>query len=356
MNPTTSHSSPYKLILIVIGAVVSLHVLTAMALVMIKPQSVPAQPLEADEVMPIEIELVTPPVNIEQIVTKEVEVEPTREDNVQPKAKSIAAVKPQVVKKLEPTNKSTPVVKKQTVNEDRKVVESKDKVVEDKPKATQQPIEKQPVQVANTSTQEELTAQRLREQQRVLAAQAEAETALQAENLRKQHQAQKEAQDKANAAKEAQKRVAERQALASAQAQVEQEARAAEALAAQQASKRASEQAALQQAVKEAAAQATSNEPAAYGNIGQSSWSREPIFTSIQNKNYGFRGSEASIRVSMTVDSSGNISNIKISQSSGKNAFDRDFVNALSRAKLNPATRGNAPTKSIANFSFRMTL
>ncbi|WP_435978956.1 cell envelope integrity protein TolA [Psychrobacter sp. DM4] len=328
MNSTTSHSSPYKLILIVIGVVVSLHVLTAMALVMIKPQSVPAQPLEADEVTPIEIELVTPPVNIEQIVTKEVEVEPTREDNVQPKAKSIAAVKPQVVKKLEPTNKSTPVVKKQTVNEDRKVVESKDKVVEDKPKAPQQPIKKQPVQVANTSTQEELSAQRLRKQQRVLAAQAEAETALQAENLRKQQQAQKEAQDKANAAKEAQKRVAERQALASAQAQVEQEA----------------------------AAQATSNEPAAYGNIGQSSWLREPVFTSIQNKNYGFRGSEASIRVSMTVDSSGNISNIKISQSSGKNAFDRDFVNALSRAKLNPATRGNAPTKSIANFSFRMTL
>lgn len=345
MNPTTSHSSPYKLILIVIGLVVSLHVLTAMALVMIKPQPV----FEPEEVTPIEIELVTPTNIKEAAVVKE---------QAEPMTKPAAAPKTQVAKESKPVDKPKPVVKKQTVNDDKKAVEPKNKIVEDKPKVTPQPIKKQPAQVVNIPTQQELAAQKLREQrQRELAAQAEAEAAIQAENLRKQHQAQRAEQDKANAAKEAQKIAAERQAQADAQAKAEQQAKAAaEALAAKQAAKRALEQAVQQQAVKEAAAQAASNEPADYGNIGQSSWLREPIFTSIQNKDYGFRGVEASIRVSMMVDSGGNISNIKISKSSGKNAFDRDFVKALSRAKLNPATRGNAPTKSIANFSFRMKL
>ncbi|WP_201585887.1 energy transducer TonB [Psychrobacter jeotgali] len=99
---------------------------------------------------------------------------------------------------------------------------------------------------------------------------------------------------------------------------------------------------------------ATNNEPITYGNINDSSWQTSPNFNSIQNNKYNFKTPELSIEVSFSVDVYGNISNIKIIKNSGSNRFGKDFINALSKAKLKPTTIDEKPVKSVANFKFRM--
>ena len=292
MSSTDFNTPPVKLIMLAVSLVVGLHVLTAVALVAIKP---PAPNIELPKVTPpIEIEMITlppPPIESEEVVIEEREEEPVKKVKTQPKAKPVAAAKPKIVEK----HKAKPVDKlKPTVN----------KTVKQEPTITE---------LSSLPTDTNPTKEDLAERARILN---------EARESKERESKEREAKEREAKEREAKEREAK-----------EREAKEREAKE------------------REAAAQ-----PVSYGNIGKSSWSREPIFTSIKNKDYGLQGFEASISVSMSVDSNGNIGNIRKSKSSGNNEFDRDFIRALSKAKLHPATRGNNPTKSTATFTFRMNL
>ncbi len=331
MSLTDFNTPPVKLIMLAVSLVVGLHVLTAVALVAIKP---PAPTIELPTVTPpIEIQLVPPPpVEIEEVVIEEIEDEPVKKVKTQPKAKPVAA-KPKVVKQVKPVDKPKSIVKK-TV---KPVVEDKPVVIKKKPTVTiDSNTNQQP------STVKKPTATELADANKAQGL-ADAKKAQELADA-------KRAQELADAKKAQELADAKRaQELADAK-------RAQELADAKKAQELADAKKAEADAIKAKAAAAASNEPVSYGNIGKSSWSKEPIFTSIKNKDYGFQGFEASISVSMSVDSNGNIGNIRKSKSSGNNEFDRDFIRALSKAKLHPATRGNNPTKSTATFTFRMNL
>lgn len=322
MSSTDLDAPPLRSILIAIIIVVTLHVLTAVALVAIKPPEIKIEPEK--DTPPIEIEMVTLPTEPVESVVAEAEVvpkskpQPTSEPKPkpQPKPKPVAQEKPVIKEKKPAVQKEKPPQKKPI----------KEKKIEDKP-----PEKKQ-------SNNDKAAAD---ERRRIIAAQAE-----------------KAAQEAhAQEAKRLADAKAAREAQALAEAKTAREAEADAKKAQEIANAKAKAEAAAAQAKADAEAKAAaSKEPINYGNIGKSSWLREPIFTSITRKNYGFEGTEVSVSVSMSVDSNGNIGNMKISKSSGNDKFDRDFVRALSKAKLNPATKDNTPIKSTAILPFKMNL
>ena len=353
MGATDFDQSRVKLIVMVIAVVVILHVLTAVTLAMVQT---PAPVIEPAKIMPpIEIEMITltPPIENEDIVIEQIdeekvepEPEPVKEVKTQSKAQPVAAAKPKLVEKSKLIDKPKPIVKKIV----KPVVkENKPVVTKTKPDVTIQSNNDQQLSIVDKLKAAEITANRLEAQrQQILAAQANAKAVLEAEEQRKAQALTKGAADKVIQDKAAQDRANQDKANA---------AREAEEKAVRlQAQKDANDKKAEADTIKARAAAAANNEPVSYGAIGNSSWAREPIFTSIRNKDYGFQALEASVSVSMSVDSNGNISNIKVSKSSGNNTFNRDVTRALSNAKLNPATRDNTPTKSTATFTFRMKL
>ncbi len=332
MGSENLNAPPYRVILIIISVVVSLHILTAVAIVMVKPPLAIIE--EEKQIAPIEIQLLSPPPETPKPIVEKVAAKPVTE-SVQPPKKIIEQSKPQSKPKPIDTVKPAVVAASKPVS---KPV-SKPKVNE--PTEVKKVVKQDPAPLApkvDTITSTKIAEQQAEQQrQKVLAAQAHAKAMQQAQQ-REVELAKLEAQRAAQAKQEAQA------ASKAARDAAEKAAQAAEEKAAKKA--------------KEAAekAKAASNEPISYGTIGNSSWLREPIFTSIRNNNYGFQGTEVSVSVSMSVDANGNIGNIKISQSSGNNKFDKDFIRALSKAKLNPATRDNTPIKSTAILPFRMNL
>ncbi|MES1964127.1 TonB family protein [Psychrobacter sp. AH5] len=332
MGSENLNAPPYRVILIIISVVVSLHILTAVAIVMVQP---PAISEEEKQIEPIEIQLLTLPAETPKPMVEKAVAKPVPK-SVQPPQKASEPLKAKSKPKLADTVKPKAVVEPKPASEvvSKPVKPKVDKAEADKPVEVKKVVELQPTPKVETITSTKLAEQQAEQQrQKVLAAQAHAKAMQQAQ----QRQAELEAQRAAQAEREA-------QAAATAKAAREAAEKAAQ-LAKEQAAKAAAEK-----------AKAASSEPVSYGAIGNSSWLREPIFTSIKNKDYGFKGTEVSITVSMSVDANGTIGNIKISKSSGNHKFDRDFIRALSNAKLNPATRDNTPVKSTAILPFRMTL
>ncbi len=336
MGSENLNAPPYRVILIIISVVVSLHILTAVAIVMVQP---PAISKEKKRIEPIEIQLLTLPAETPKPMVEKAVAKPVPK-SVQPPQKASEPFKAKSKPKLADTVKPKAVVEQKPASEvvskpiTKPVKPKVDKAEADKPVEVKKVVELQPTPKVETITSTKLAEQQAEQQrQKVLAAQAHAKAMQQAQ----QRQAELEAQRAAQAEREA-------QAAATAKAAREAAEKAAQ-LAKEQAAKAAAEK-----------AKAASSEPVSYGAIGNSSWLREPIFTSIKNKDYGFKGTEVSITVSMSVDANGTIGNIKISKSSGNHKFDRDFIRALSNAKLNPATRDNTPVKSTAILPFRMTL
>ncbi|WP_171996350.1 TonB family protein [Psychrobacter sp. DAB_AL43B] len=270
------------------------------------------------ETPPIEIQMVTLPAEIKEPEVAMDTAEPVKP--IQPQPKSVATTKPKIAKESQPLAKTKPAAKPAATSENPKT-----KTQPDTTKAVENEPFKHKVKPQESISTVQADALAADNERKILAAQAE--------------KAAQEAQRLADA-----KTAREAQALADAKAGRDAQAKAD--------AKKAQEIA----DAKAKAAAAASNEPVNYGNIGKSSWLREPIFTSIRDKDYGFQGTKASVTVSMSVDSNGNIGNIKISKSSGKNKFDTDFIRALSKAKLNPATRDNIPTKSTAILPFEMNL
>lgn len=336
MSSTNLNTSPYKLIAIVVSVVVSLHALTAIALVMVAPPE--AKPETVDITPPIEIQLLTPLVPIEEIEEIEIENEPVKavlEDQPQPTLKPKPKNKPQTA-----VSSPSQVIKepKPNVRKDERQPKVNTRTTTDKG-STNQPL------VDNHSKpvfDEGLNDAEKRKQ--LLAAQAHEKAMLQAQAARETEQARLQAEQNAQTKRDAQ--------IAAAKAQAVKDAaeRAAQAKAAAKEAAAKAEQA--------AAAQTASNEPVGYGNIGKSSWQKEPDFRFIKSKTYKFNRTqtEVSVSVSISVDATGRLHNIKITKSSGDNQFDRDFVTALSKGRLHPATRNDKPIVSTATLPFRMTL
>ena len=336
MSSTNLNTSPYKLIAIVVSVVVSLHALTAIALVMVAPPE--AKPETVDITPPIEIQLLTPLVPIEEIEEIEIENEPVKavlEDQPQPTLKPKPKNKPQTA-----VSSPSQVIKepKPNVRKDERQPKVNTRTTTDKG-STNQPL------VDNHSKpvfDEGLNDAEKRKQ--LLAAQAHEKAMLQAQAARETEQARLQAEQNAQTKRDAQ--------IAAAKAQAVKDAaeRAAQAKAAAKEAAAKAEQA--------AAAQTASNEPVGYGTIGKSSWQKEPDFRFIKSETYKFNRTQAEVNVSvsMSVDARGQLHNIKIKKSSGDNQFDRDFVKALSNAKLHPATKNDKPIVSNATFPFRMIL
>lgn len=156
MASTNPNTSSLKLIVAAIGIVVILHLLTAMALVMINPPTPITAPPKA--LPPIEIQLLPPPVEIEPLKIDSIEIaqpEPVLQVKAQPKVKPVAAAKPQVVKKaiekIKPASKKViiaPVTQEKTEPNEPKLPIAK--TAKQAPAAAK-PVNEQPLDIVTKS-------------------------------------------------------------------------------------------------------------------------------------------------------------------------------------------------------------
>ncbi len=321
MSSTDFNTPPIKLIMLAVSLVVGLHVLTAVALVAIKP---PAPTIELPTVTPpIEIQLLPPPpVEIEEIVIKEIEEEPVKKVKTQSKAKPVAAAKPKVVKKPKSVDKLKSIVKKTVkpiVKEEKRVA------VKSKPIETRSQNNDQQLPKTNQPTAAEIEAKRL-EAQRLEAERRKIQAALEAEELRKEQALDKFAQDKANA---------EAKKAAQLQAQEIADAKKAQDIA--------------------DAKTAANRKPASF-EVTAAHWSVTPDFYSFDFRDYNFPNNTFSVVLSMSVSANGTISNRKIKKSSGDNKFDKELLRKLGQGKLKPFDRNGTSVQGVATLPLRYNI
>lgn len=308
MSSTDLEAPPLRLILIAIILVVGLHLLTAIALVIIKAPTLKDEPIK--ETPPLEIQMVTLPTQpIENVVTEVEEVpqskaesiptskpEPKPEPKTQQKMKAVTPVDP-VVREEEPIVKKekpvqTPSIKEPPVK----------KKIEDKPPV----IDKS---VAD-------------EQRRIIAAQAE-KTAQQAE------------------------RQAQAKALQEAQAQAARDAQAqADANAAKEAAQKAAQAKAEREAEAAARAKAeaaASNEPVNF-TASAANWASAPNFSFPDRAARRARsGDTLNVVLVLRVNKQGGIDSVRVAQSSGNPLLDKEAQRQVRSGKFKPFTKNGAP-------------
>ena len=314
MSSTDLETPPLKSILIAILVVVGLHVLTAVALVAMKPSAPKVAPPK--QTPPIEIELVSLPKEPEKVV-KSVEKEVTKVviDKSTPAPKPQAIIKPKpvtetpkqpVVQERKPD--ITPLVKKEKTTS----------IAQEKPSQKQiQKEESHPAidkaiseQLANNQKVNNQQA----EQRRLVAAQAE--KAAQEVQLQQAQEAQRVAN--AKAARDA-------QAKASAEA-----ARAAK------------------QAEEAAKAAAESNEPVNF-TASSANWVSAPNFSFPERvARRANSGDTLNVVLILRVNKQGGIDNVRIAQSSGNAALDKEATRQVRSGKFKPFTN-NAGVPVVGN-------
>ena len=314
MSSTDLETPPLKSILIAILVVVGLHVLTAVALVAMKP-SVPkvAPPKQTP---PIEIELVSLPKEPEKVV-KSVEKEVTKVviDKSTPAPKPQAIIKPKpvtetpkqpVVQERKPD--ITPLVKKEKTTSIAQEKPSQKQTKQEEPNpAIDKAISEQ---LANNQKVNNQQA----EQRRLVAAQAE--KAAQEVQLQQAQEAQRVAN--AKAARDA-------QAKASAEA-----ARAAK------------------QAEEAAKAAAESNEPVNF-TASSANWVSAPNFSFPERvARRANSGDTLNVVLILRVNKQGGIDNVRIAQSSGNAALDKEATRQVRSGKFKPFTN-NAGVPVVGN-------
>lgn len=306
MSSTDLDAPPLKAILIAIIVVVGLHVLTAVALVTIKPSEPKIEPIK--ETPPIEIELISlpapntePEVKAEQPVVQQkpqpiVEPERIEPPKPQPQQKPIAEPKAKVV-----TAKPTEI-KNKTAD-----VEPVAKVENKKPDI----IKKEPPKI-DTSMADE--------QRKIIAAQAE-----------------KAAQD------------AHARAVADAKA-----AREAQAAADAKTAKEAAQKAAQAKDEREAAAQAkadadakaaasASNEPVNF-TASNANWASAPNFSFPERAAKRARsGDTLNVVLILRVNKQGGIDSVRIAQSSGNSLVDKEAQRQVRSGKFKPFSKNGVP-------------
>lgn len=314
MSSTDLEAPPLRLILIAIILVVGLHLLTAIALVIIKAPMLKDEPIK--ETPPLEIQMVTLPTEpIENVVT-EVEEVP------QSKAESIPTPKPEP--KPEPKTQQ----KMKAVTPVDPVVREEEPIVQKEKPVQTPPIKEPPVKKKIEDKPPVIDKSVADEQRRIIAAQAEkaaqqAERQAQAKALQEaQAQAARDAQAQAdaNAAKEA--------AQKAAQAKAEREAEAAARAKAEAAAK---------------AAAAASNEPVNF-TASAANWASAPNFSFPDRAARRARsGDTLNVVLVLRVNKQGGIDSVRVAQSSGNPLLDKEAQRQVRSGKFKPFTKNGAP-------------
>lgn len=314
MSSTDLEAPPLRLILIAIILVVGLHLLTAIALVIIKAPMLKDEPIK--ETPPLEIQMVTLPTEpIENVVT-EVEEVP------QSKAESIPTPKPEP--KPEPKTQQ----KMKAVTPVDPVVREEEPIVQKEKPVQTPPIKEPPVKKKIEDKPPVIDKSVADEQRRIIAAQAEkaaqqAERQAQAKALQEaQAQAARDAQAQAdaNAAREA--------AQKAAQAKAEREAEAAARAKAEAAAK---------------AAAAASNEPVNF-TASAANWASAPNFSFPDRAARRARsGDTLNVVLVLRVNKQGGIDSIRVAQSSGNPLLDKEAQRQVRSGKFKPFTKNGAP-------------
>ena len=314
MSSTDLEAPPLRLILIAIILVVGLHLLTAIALVIIKAPTLKDEPIK--ETPPLEIQMVTLPTKPIGNVVTEVEEVP------QSKAESIPTPKPEP--KPEPKTQQ----KMKAVTPVDPVVREEEPIVQKEKPVQTPPIKEPPVKKKIEDKPPVIDKSVADEQRRIIAAQAEktaqqAERQAQAKALQEaQAQAARDAQAQAdaNAAKEA--------AQKAAQAKAEREAEAAARAKAEAAAK---------------AAAAASNEPVNF-TASAANWASAPNFSFPDRAARRARsGDTLNVVLVLRVNKQGGIDSVRVAQSSGNPLLDKEAQRQVRSGKFKPFTKNGAP-------------
>ena len=310
MSSTDLDAPPLKAILIAIIVVVGLHVLTAVALVTIKPSEPKIERVQVTP--PIEIEFVSLPApNTES----EVEAEQlTAQQKPQPKVKPERIQPPQPQPQPQPQQKPIAEPKAKVVTAKPTEIKSKTADVEPVAKVENKKpdvIKKEPPKI-DTSMADE--------QRKIIAAQAE-----------------KAAQD------------AHARAVADAKA-----AREAQAAADANTAKEAAQKAAQAKAEREAAAQAkadadakaaaaASNEPVNF-TASNANWASAPNFSFPERAAKRARsGDTLNVVLILRVNKQGGIDSVRIAQSSGNSLVDKEAQRQVRSGRFKPFSKNGVP-------------
>lgn len=308
MSSTDLEAPPLRLILIAIILVVGLHLLTAIALVIIKAPTLKDEPIK--ETPPLEIQMVTLPTQpIENVVT-EVEEVP------QSKAESIPTPKPEP--KPEPKTQQ----KMKAVTPVDPVVREEEPIVQKEKPVQTPPIKEPPVKKKIEDKPPVIDKSVADEQRRIIAAQAE----------KAAQQAERQAQAKA---------------LQEAQAQAARDAQAqADANAAKEAAQKAAQAKAEREAEAAARAKAeavASNEPVNF-TASAANWASAPNFSFPDRAARRARsGDTLNVVLVLRVNKQGGIDSIRVAQSSGNPLLDKEAQRQVRSGKFKPFTKNGAP-------------
>ncbi len=308
MSSTDLEAPPLRLILIAIILVVGLHLLTAIALVIIKAPMLKDEPIK--ETPPLEIQMVTLPTQpIENVVT-EVEEVP------QSKAESIPTPKPEP--KPEPKTQQ----KMKAVTPVDPVVREEEPIVQKEKPVQTPPIKEPPVKKKIEDKPPVIDKSVADEQRRIIAAQAE----------KAAQQAERQAQAKA---------LQEAQAQAARDAQAQADANAAREAAQKAAQAKAEREA--EAAARAKAEAAASNEPVNF-TASAANWASAPNFSFPDRAARRARsGDTLNVVLVLRVNKQGGIDSIRVAQSSGNPLLDKEAQRQVRSGKFKPFTKNGAP-------------
>jgi len=308
MSSTDLEAPPLRLIFIAIILVVGLHLLTAIALVIIKAPTLKDEPIK--ETPPLEIQMVTLPTEpIENVVTEVEEVPQSKAESI-PTSKPEPKPEPKTQQKMKAVTPVDPVVR-----EEEPIVQK------EKPVQTP-PIKEPPVKKKIEDKPPVIDKSVADEQRRIIAAQAE-KTAQQAE------------------------RQAQAKALQEAQAQAARDAQAqADANAAKEAAQKAAQAKAEREAEAAARAKAeaaASNEPVNF-TASAANWASAPNFSFPDRAARRARsGDTLNVVLVLRVNKQGGIDSIRVAQSSGNPLLDKEAQRQVRSGKFKPFTKNGAP-------------
>ena len=329
MSSSDLDTLPLKSILIAILVVLGLHVLTAVALVAMKPSTAK---IPLPKSMPtIEIELVSLPAALPKEMlevakpveknTAKVEVEKTASLTKPPTA---AAAKPKPVAETP----KKPVLKKQKSEVVPPVkIEKSEPIV--KEKVTQELPTKKPIQQEkqhpniDKAIDEQQAKNQQAEQRRLVAAQAE-----------------KAAQEAANQARALQEDIQKANAKAARDAQAQADAKAEKEAAQKAAGMAAQQEAETAARAKEAAA---SNEPVNF-TASNANWASAPNLSFPERAARRARsGDSLNVVLVLRVNKQGGIDSVRIAQSSGNVALDKEAARQVRSGKFKPFMKNGVP-------------
>jgi colicin import membrane protein/protein TonB len=321
MGSTNFNAPPLKLILTVISTVIALHVLTAMALSMIKTTVPVIKPPEINP--PIEIQMIAAPTATPELKIKTEEKAPAKAPKPQTKTAAVSASKPklksQAVKKSQPAAAPKAPVKPTPV---KAPVKSAPKTTTPKPKTPP---------VTSKAKNNEPFRHEVERQESMSTVRADV---LAADNERKMLAAQAE-----KAAQDAQAK-AVRNAQAAADAQAAAEAKAVQEAEAADDARNA--KAAAEEAAR-AKASAASNTPENFV-ASNADWVSKPNFSFPNRAKRGARsGDTFDVVLVLKVNKQGGIDSVRLAQSSGNAALDREAQRQVRSGKFRPFTKNGVP-------------